>query len=202
VEFEFGDRVRHSNRPEWGIGAVTQVKIVPVRGQPTQELTIRFPNAGLKTLNGDVAALEPLKVETVTEAPREDRISGIDRIAKDEMLAGLASRKLIEVMVAIPEPCRDPFRTLENRIESTLALFQFDNGGKGLIDWAVTQTGLDDPLSRFNRLELEQHFHRWTCERDAQLHKLLREAREAGLNADRLLSQAPAAARAAVRRGR
>lgn len=131
-----------------------------------------------------------------------DRISSIDRIAQDEMMAGLADRKLKEVMLAIPEACRDPFRTVESRIQSTLDLFRFDQGGRGLMEWAVIQTGLDDPLSRFNRHELEQHYNRWSCERDSHLNKLLREAREAGINVDSMLAAAGGNAKSAARRGR
>ncbi|MDG2422913.1 MAG: DUF3553 domain-containing protein [Phycisphaerales bacterium] len=202
VTFEFGDRVRMTQRPEWGVGAITRVENVPIKGEMTQSLTVRFPNAGMKTLNGSVAKLERVEAEQSAEEPRVDRISGIDRIAEDEMLAGLADRKLKEVMLAIPEQCSDPFRTLESRLQSTLDLFRFDQGGRGLMDWSVAQTGLDDPLSRFNRLELEQHFERWACERDAHLNKLLREARESGLQMDALLAKAPPAAVAATRRGR
>ena len=87
-------------------------------------------------------------------------------------MAPLASRKLQEVMLAIPERCRDPFRSVESRIQSALELYRYDNGGRGLVDWAVAQTGLDDPLSRFNRHELEAHFSRWSSERWIQSHRL------------------------------
>ena len=202
VTFEFGDRVRMTQRPEWGIGAITRVENVPMKGEMTQSLTVRFPNAGMKTLNGSVAKLERVEADEVSQEPKVDRISGIDRIAEDEMLAGLADRKLKEVMLAIPDQCADPFRTIEARLQSTLDLYRFDQGGRGLMDWAVAQTGLDDPLSRFNRHELEQHFTRWACERDAHLNKLLREAREAGIQADSLIAKAPPAAMSAARRGR
>ena len=75
------------------------------------------------------------------------------------------------------------------------------------MDWAVAQTGLDDPLTRFTRQELEQRFDRWAFERDTYLAKLLQEARTSGsmgngdsamLNA--LLKTAPPAAQDTVRR--
>ena len=202
IQYEFGDRVRLVPRPEWGIGSVTRVETVPVEGKPTQRLTVRFPNAGLKTLKAEVAQLERIEAEAVTEDTPVDRISSIDKIAEDEMMAGLADRKLKEVMLAMPEACRDPFRTIEARVQSTLDLYRFDQGGRGLMEWAVIQTGLDDPLSRFNRHELEQHYNRWACERDSHLNKLLREAREAGVNVDSLVSAAKGGVKTAVRRGR
>ncbi len=202
AQYEFGDRVRLIPRPEWGIGSVTRVETVPVKGEPTQRLTVRFPNAGLKILKAEVAQLERIEAEAVSEDAPVDRISSIDRIAEDEMMAGLADRKLKEVMLAMPEACRDPFRTIEARVQSTLDLYRFDQCGRGLMEWAVIQTGLDDPLSRFNRHELEQHYDRWACERDAHLNKLLREAREAGVNVDSLVSAAQGGAKTAARRGR
>ena len=200
VEYEFGDRVQLVQRPEWGIGSITRVENVPVNGEPARRLTIRFPNAGLKTLNAEVAHLEKIDAREVLEERPVDRISSIDRIAEDEMMAGLADRKLKEVMLAIPESCRDPFRTIEARIKSTLELYRFDQGGKGLMDWSVIQTGLDDPLSRFNRHELEQHYSRWSCERDAHLNKLLQEAREARLDVESLFSTASGGAKTVLRR--
>ena len=202
TQYEFGDRVRLIPRPEWGVGSITRVETVPVDGKPTQRLTVRFPNAGLKTLKAEVAQLERIEAKAVSEETPVDRISSIDRIAEDEMMAGLADRRLKEVMLAIPEQCRDPFRTVESRVQSTLDLFRFDQGGRGLMEWAVIQTGLDDPLSRFNRHELEQHYNRWACERDTHLNKLLREAREAGINVDSMLSAAGGGAKSAARRGR
>ena len=49
--FEFGDQVRHPERPEWGVGTVSKVEVTPVGGTPTQRITVRFPNAGIKVLN-------------------------------------------------------------------------------------------------------------------------------------------------------
>ena len=159
---EFGDQVRHPDRPEWGVGSVAKVDVTPVEGKPTQRVTVRFPNAGIKVLNAAAAGLERVEAEVVEDqfSVSPDSIDAIDRMRDDELLAPVASRKLTEIMLAIPEPCRDPFSSLEDRIRATLELYRFDDGGKGLIGWAVMQTGLNDPLSRFNRHELEEHFRR------------------------------------------
>jgi hypothetical protein len=101
-------------------------------------------------------------------------------------------------MRRLPEATLDPFRSIDGRLEATFALFRFEPTGRGLVDWAVAQTGLDDPLSRFNRHELESFFERWRGERDAHLGRLLAEAPPG--TADRLLGGAPPAARRAVKR--
>ena len=200
--FEFGDQVRHPERPEWGVGTVSKVEVTPVGGTPTQRITVRFPNAGIKVLNDTAARLERVVEESTAVAAGHstESIDAIDRMREDDLLAPVASRKLTELMTAIPEPCRDPFRSLEDRIRSTLGLYRFDDGGKGLIDWAVMQTGLDDPLARFNRHELEEHFRRWSHEREQHLRKLLHEAREHAIDLKTIVADSPASVGTLVQR--
>ena len=199
---EFGDQVRHPDRPEWGVGSVAKVDVTPVEGKPTQRVTVRFPNAGIKVLNAAAAGLERVEAEVVEDqfSVSPDSIDAIDRMRDDELLAPVASRKLTEIMLAIPEPCRDPFSSLEDRIRATLELYRFDDGGKGLIGWAVMQTGLNDPLSRFNRHELEEHFRRWSHEREQHLRKLLSEARDGSVDVVAIAADAPGNAGMLVQR--
>jgi hypothetical protein len=68
------------------------------------------------------------------------------------------------------------------------------------VDWAVAQTGLDDPLSRFSRQELEQHFSRYVTERDAHLGRLLAETRNDMPTINAALENTPPAALDAARR--
>ena len=72
---------------------------------------------------------------------------------------------------------------------------RFNRNGGSLIEWAIAQSGLDDPMSRFNRHELEQFFDRWSWERDRTLARTLEECRKAGDPIDILIKQAPPAAR-------
>lgn len=200
--FEFGDRVRHRARPEWGIGSVVKVEEARVDGTRTRRLSIRFPNAGLKTLSAAHADIERLDAEVETDAASNGQrpLDALDRMKESGWLGNVAERKIEEVMTALPEAARDPFRTLRDRLAFSLALYRFDRSGRGLIDWAVAQSGLEDPLSRFNRHELEQHFDRWAFERDNHLRRLVEEARRDGGFPDDLLSAAPKAARDAVRK--
>jgi hypothetical protein len=209
--YEFGDRVRHIRRPEWGVGTVTRTEDATVGGTPVQRLSISFPNGGLKKLMASHAELERVGATNGAEAAvgvaegngelRADAgIEPWERMRQSGWLTALADRKIDEVMVMLPEEVRDPFASIQKRVASTLSLYRFDRSGRGIIDWAVAQTGLSDPLSRFSRPELEQHFDRWARERDLHLARLLETARYETGDVRQLLQSAPPAAREAVRR--
>jgi hypothetical protein len=200
TRFQFGDNVRHVKRPEWGIGQVIKVEEVPANGHPVQRLTVRFPNAGLKTLNSGAAELEIVRQRGEAGSDDEATFHDLERMGKSEWLAPVAQRKIDEMMLGLPMAVRDVFRPLESRLKVLLDLYRFDRSGRGLVDWAVAQSGLDDPLTRFNRHELEQLFDRWVHERDAQLAKLAQEATESPGLVRKLLEQAPPAARVALQR--
>ena len=200
--FAFGDRVRHPRRPEWGIGSVVKAEELPVAGVRSQRLSVRFPGVGVKALSTAHAELQRVEAEpdAVVGVSEVDVVTKWDKMGESEWLAPMAARKLEETMIALPPEATDPFRGVRERVAFTLALFRFDRTGGKLIDWAVAQTGLDDPLSRFNRHELEQFFDRWAFERDALLGRLIQEAGGAQFHMDELLADAPPTARNALRR--
>jgi hypothetical protein len=204
ARFEFGDRVRHTDRPEWGIGSVVKAEDATVNGQPSQRLFVRFPGAGVKTLSTAHALLERVPdtpaPATATAGDENHRVADWDRVGQSDWLAAVAERKIEEVMVALPEAAKDPFSSLTQRLKFTLRLYRFERTGRSLVEWAVAQTGLDDPLSRFNRHLLERFFDRWASNRDAQLARLLQEAEGDSPLVESLLADAPAAAVDAVRR--
>lgn len=203
--FEFGDRVRHTRRPEWGIGSVIRTEQITVSGKPAQRLAIRFDNAGLKRLVSTQAGLQRVTSETedaLTNEPAESasRLEAWEKLEKSDWLGPLAQRKIEETMVSLPESVRDPFLSLDRQLTNTFNLYRFDRSGRGLIDWAVAQSGLKDPLSRFTRQELEQLFDRWAHNRDAHLSRLLSSARYENDVVDKAIRTAPKSAREAVRR--
>ena len=201
--WSYGDRARVPSKPEWGVGTVTRAARSQVAGEPCWGVTVRFPNAGIKTLNTSVAVLERVE-ETTDEGAGEAAvvIAAADRAAGDDMFGPMAKRRLEAVMTELPEPCRDPFRSLAARVRLTLNLYRFAATGRLLVDWAVAQTGLDDPLSRFNRQELETHFGRWAMERDRHLAKLVHEARQKGTPVDSVMAKGPPEARLAAAKTR
>ncbi len=227
VTYSVGDKLRHRQRPEWGIGSVTKIELVTRQGQRDQRIWIRFPNAGLKTVLGSVADLEgPLGQESgpppALPTPRRSATPGnampaasfadaaetlVAREATHESgwLGAITKRRPDEAMTTLPSTATDPFLSLGRRLEFVLSLFRFESSGGKLIDWAVAQSGLDDPLSRFNRHELEAFFQRWAFERDATVARLVIEARRsgtdiAGKGIEEILRLAPPAAQRALRK--
>ena len=200
--FQVGDLVRHLARPEWGAGNVLRIERATVHGVPSQRLTVRFPSHGTKTL-----AIPPAPIEAATPQDKEDLHmipngqTFREREANHEggWLGSISKCKPEDILIELPEPATDPFSSLKSRLQATLGLYRFGRTAGGLIEWAVAQTGLDDPLGRFNRHELEQYFDNWAVKRDQHLRKLLAEARfEHGL-VDSLLPAAPPAARNMVK---
>lgn len=209
--YRAGDRVRHTQRPEWGVGTITKAEKTVVRNQPAHRLVIRFSHGGTKTLSTLGAELEVLSTPgeggerpttgaagtngRATSNGHADHAGGdvgwLDRIEK---------KSPAEMLREIPEAATDPFKNTAQRLESTIRLYRFNATGGSLIDWAVAQTGLDDPLSELSRQELEQAFEVWARERDAHFGRLLAEAEKSGVDAAQLLAAAPDSARAAAKR--
>jgi len=111
----------------------------------------------------------------------------------------LANGNPIEVSIVIP--CLNEAESLAElvaRLEATLGLYRFTGAGASLLDWAILQSGLRDPLSRFSRHELEQFFDRFKFNLDSHLKRLVYEMKRedpAGL-AELCASAAPSAKQA------
>lgn len=203
TRFEFGDRVRHVRRPEWGIGSVMKVERTAQNGIESQRLSIRFPNVGVKVLNTAQAELErcvAAEREAFTGDENHPPAALYEHVESQNWLAGVAQKKITEAMTSLPPEARDPFASLKRRLEFTLDLYRFDRTGGKLLDWAVAQTGLSDPMTKFNRHELEQLFDRWAHERDLHLVRLLEDARHEQPTVQQALANARPEAQRAVRR--
>ncbi len=187
-----GDRVIHTGKPEWGSGDVVLAEPATHEGQPCQRLTIRFDRGGLKTISTAFAKLSESEGAAISEhAPPAD----------DPLARAHSEAEVAEVLAKLPEPATDPFTSLAKRFEATLGLYRFTESGGSLLDWASVQTGLKDPLARFNRHELERHFARFRIELDNHLKKIARDLRRQDPKAyDQLASAARPSARDALRR--
>jgi len=190
--FQFGDRIIHAGKPEWGVGQVLAAEDVALDGAPGQRLKVRFDREGLKTMATQLADLRPAEAQTTMERAEAGVVPGLD--------PGASEKAVREVMTAIPEAARDPFASMTTRIAETFALYRFEPTGASLIDWAAAQSGLTDPLSRFNRHELEEFFRRYAANRDVHLKSLLAEARRVDPQA--ISSAAQGAPKAGVEAGR
>lgn len=198
----FGDRVTHPNFPEWGSGAVIKVANTAQNGESTIRVTVRFSNAGLKTFVGNKLPLELLASDHEMPGDRivtRPAISAVEDLERSGLTQAV-EQKLLEIMHAIPIACRDPFNTAEHRLRRTLELYKYDMSGRGLMEWAMAQTGMDDPLTRFNRTELEVFFKHYSHELNQHLAKLLSEMREESTTIQRLVAEAPVRAKRAIER--
>lgn len=210
-----GDRVVHTGKPEWGTGVINTATRTTQDGKPCQLLAIRFDRAGLKTISTAFANLMPaedaaaLSAEPMFAPSAPSQSNGdSDRhgVSKEDdfaaRLTGAPGQGDIKQRMArLPDNATDPFTTPMERLKVTLALYRFQPTGGSLLDWAAMQSGMADPMSRFNRHELEKFFESFVIVRDNHLRKTLFEARKADPNAtSALLKQAPPSVQQAMRR--
>jgi len=202
--FEIGQRVRHRARPEWGEGVVHTAQAVTTNGRTAQRLTVAFAHHGRVTLNTAHADLELASTtpnSNQTDEPKntmhstsrtsdrsadQPRSNGGGWLGRLESATGRGSDN--GSLTALPEAATDPFASLSARLKATAELFRFSTEPRSLIDWAVAQTGLDDPLSHYNRHELEEQFRVFDQARQAHLRELLSTARRTSdANADQAI---------------
>ncbi|MDP7006319.1 MAG: DUF3553 domain-containing protein [Phycisphaerales bacterium] len=200
VSIEFGDRVVHQKFPEWGSGSVIKVENTAVNGESTLRVTVRFSNTGLKSFVGNNLPLDLLDSGHSMPGDQDRKRPAIAEVEDLEKsgLTHAVEKKLIEIMMSIPLACRDPFNTAEHRLRRTLKLYKYNMSGKGLMEWAIAQTGMDDPLTRFNRTELEDFFKQYKHELNQHLVKLLQEIGTDDSTVKRLVSEAPENAKRAI----
>lgn len=172
--FTAGELLRHPQRPEWGQGTVQRVETVTSQGRPDQRLWVRFSNAGLKTLLASVAGLERLELTARSDELRGGTLAEREVTGETGWLGQISKKRPEDAMTELPALVADPFVPPKKRLEFLLTLYRFDPHQK-LVDWAVAQSGLGDPLSRFSRHELEELFRLWAVERDAALARLMQD---------------------------
>lgn len=200
--FGFGDRLVHPAKPEWGVGTVSKAAPDSHQGTPCQRLSIRFERAGLKTISTGIVTFQRAD-DSGNAGPAGSAPAAELAQQPADWLDEAGTANPGEVMGRLPEAAIDPFSTPLQRLEATLKLYRFTREPASLLDWASTQTGLADPLTRFSRTELEQFFIRYEHNRDKQLAGTLQEARRADEGAAKsIFDQAPPAARAALRNAR
>ncbi|HRJ49417.1 MAG TPA: DUF3553 domain-containing protein [Phycisphaerales bacterium] len=184
-EWKPGDKIRHAGKPEWGVGSVIEADGTLQDGNPCQRLTVRFDRAGSKTLSTAFADIRSA----------DDFFTAPEHVSQDPMLAAHDESAIREALTRVPESATDPFASLRKRLSATLGLYRYGESPAGLLDWAASQTGMKDPLSRYSRHELEQIHHRFVANVDQHLRKLLKEIRRAepGLIPQTLAAAGPSA---------
>jgi hypothetical protein len=192
INWSFGDRVTHADRPEWGEGQITSIQPVVIEGRTTQRLTIRFERAGIKKLAAAVANIRPAK-----NKPQPSN-SAAPAASQDPQKIG--DLELADRLSKMPDDALDPFISLEDRLVYSLGLYRFSDQGGSLLDWAAMQTGLADPLSRILRHDLEVHYAKFRRNLDRHtgdlVSQLMRQDKAAVRNAG---SKAPPQGQQALR---
>ncbi len=188
AEFSPGDVVVHPRRLEWGDGVVDQATNIDHEGQTAQRLVVRFTHRERVTLNTAVAPL--MSKETYTAMRTDHPSPGPSRTAQDPAgattsgnggwLATLDQSPSEHELWRLPELMNDPFLSLARRIEATLDSYRFSTEPRSLTAWAVAQTGLHDPLTKYTRQELESAFPRFARDRSAHLQNLVRLIKRRG----------------------
>jgi hypothetical protein len=186
--FKRGDQVVHPLRPEWGEGIVENASTIAHQGTPAQRLVIRFANYGLVTINTGIAPL--LAKEVVTSMGSTLASSTTSSQSGSSFgggwLADLESKPRNGELYALPADLTDPFASLAKRLSAILETYRFTadqrvpGGARSILDWAMAQTGLADPLTKYTRHELEQAFPRFARDRDALLQELVRTLKKQG----------------------
>lgn len=223
MDFKPDDKIRHAKQPGWGVGVVLTAQRISHEGKPCQRLTVRFDQAGKKTVSTAFADLRRLEAAGTDGTPPGTKKPAAGRSASQQPAAKPAPRPatrpapieppapvataeqpspevLAARIVAIPDDLADPFRPIADRLHATAEAYRFDPATRDLLDWATIQTGLHDPLSVFSRHDLEQHYQTYRIHLDRHLKALLDECRTSRLDPRPMLAKAHPAVQQALRR--
>ena len=199
--YKKGDRVRHPSRPEWGSGVVTKIETVTQDRGTDLRLWVRFSLIGEKTFLASVAGLEVVDDQGVSNSVHARPTLDSLHVNGDGGWLGSISKSIPEeLMTSLSGEANDPFIPLQKRADFIIKLYRFDGSPARLIEWAVVQSGIDDPLSRFNRQEIEQFYKRWLFNLEAQTKKLLADLRRDGIRIETLMTGAPPLAQRTIPR--
>ena len=187
----------HPRRPEWGGGVVDEVMEILHDGQSAQRLIVRFAHRNRVTINTAVAPLMAKETYIAMRSRNESTFN--TSTTTGGWLSSLEQDPAGgHELWRLPEAMTDPFSSLARRLQATLDSYRFGTEARSLTAWAVAQTGLDDPLTKYTRQELEQSFPRFARNRDNHLQDLVNQIKR---NGERdLLDQALANTRATAAR--
>ena len=176
-QYQRGDKLYHLKKPEWGPGVVKQATSITHQGNIAQRLAIDFANKGRVVINTAVAPLATQGNDEVMNSTGLNESSTGGWLGALEKAAGVST---VKELWDLPDKLSDPFLSTRDRLIATLETFRFSTEPRSLIDWAIAQTGLRDPLSKYTRHELEQAFPRFARDRDLHLKSLVVQLKREG----------------------
>lgn len=179
--FKPGDRVRHADRPEWGPGVVETVATIDHEGAPAQRLTVRFENHGRVNVHTGYARLIP--ADAYIPTTRATPTGALPADSTEAWLRDLESRSSgppLAQLAELPHDCSDLLAGPAQQLRATMELYRFTDTPRSIIEWAIAQTGLTDPLQAFARDQIHQAFDYFKHKRDTHLRDLVRQVRKEG----------------------
>ena len=165
--FQPGDLVKHPLRPEWGDGKVREVALAKHNGKEGQRLVIMFKNHGIVTINTAVVQMHA----------KDKATNDMKTANSDHWLSDLEARQgnMKNQLTSLPETLTDPFTDIITRVERTLGDYRYTSDNpRSLLEWAMRQTDMNDPLTQYTRHDLEEAFSRYTYLRYKHLLELVR----------------------------
>ena len=214
VVYSVDDRIINTARPEWGAGVVIRAKAQNQGGVRCQMLSVRFDRTGMKQLS---TAMAPLRFADGTGARSTTTTATPDKAPAAEPGASLTLSDLSQ----LPPDATNPTRSANARLKTVLSEFKRVESRTSeavaphasrsarspapdqrlLLDWAISRSGLSDPLSRFNRTELEAAYDTFVRRLHDQLRPLIKAAASEDLaEFARVVEAAPAVGRDAAKR--
>lgn len=186
-----GDTVYHPAHPEWGPGTVRQAQLAPLQGKNGQRVEVAFSIAGIKTIHTAVVALEkrdqPTQSKSISQAPSKMARPQMNPMSNSTSNSqGLSKGWLDELenqrphesnLTELPDNVSDITKSAAQRLAATAELYRFTQDPGQIFLWSVAQSGLQDPLQQYSRVELEQSFLTYSRKRDDHLFDLCRQLR-------------------------
>ena len=170
--YQQGDVVTHPRRPEWGEGVVKAAQAIVHEGSSAQRLNVEFVNRGRVVINTAVAPLAPKGLKPTMSSSMTTSGGWLDQLEQ--------SKNNSNELWDLPEALTDVFSSDLQRLMATMDTYKFSTEPRPLIDWAIMQTGLNDPLTKYTRHDLEQAFARFARNRDQHLKDLVRTLKRNG----------------------
>jgi hypothetical protein len=191
TSFAKGDTIVHTKRPEWGPGVVNDASLIDHEGQRAQRLIVKFANRGTVTLNTAIAELvqkDSTQTMATSSSITSSNSSSSTRKAETSTgsggwLGSLTKTDPAKALYSLPDSMNDPFISTSKRLEIMLDSYRFSTDPRQprlLLDWAIMQTGMADPLSKYSRQELEQAFPRFARDRDNLLLDTVKQLKREG----------------------
>lgn len=176
---------------------------ITYHGKAAQRLIVNFKHHGRVTINTAIAPLMTMGALTAMSGSTSSNLQG-DAVSSGGWLGSLTEQSQQDGQLWQLFPTMtDPFQSIGARLQATLESYRFSTDPRSLIEWAIAQTGLEDPLSKFTRHELEQAFARFARDRNLHLRDLVRQLKQQGqsepLDHARQSAQLPEARQAFLR---